>query len=163
MKAKTNDRSARTAKATRGKSTRGGDGRAARGDGKAGRKTLADVRAGIDEMFMVSERKHLAEPVLPFGVHGGLDILPTWDSEDPPLREYDWSPAEVAIADTALMCGYRLTVPVRPDCIAWATCRIVRRLKSPVVVWYTRRHERLLLGVLEDDQNPVEEEADDGE
>jgi len=106
------------------------------------------------------ERVCMDEQVLPFAVHTESTLSPTWeDSDTRSLEEYRWSAAIAAIADAALLRGFQLSVPVLPDCVAYATCQIVRRLKTPVFVWYTARHKRLLLSLMEEDQ--IQEDGED--
>ena len=122
-------------------------------------KRAESRRMAEHEAFMTRhERVRMDGQVLPFAVHPSSTVNPTWADSDPPLAEYRWSAAVAAIADAALLRGCQLSVPVRRDCIAYATCQIVKTLKTPVHAWYTARHGRLLLAVMEEDQIQEDEE-----
>lgn len=139
-------------KGPRGK---GAEGR--RIEGKTNRKP-AKRRESRDEMEDIrkinerSEQARMKHRALPFDIYHQCTLVPTWDEPDAPLDAYRWSAETSAVADAALRAGFQLGVRVRSDCIAWAVCEIVKRLKTPVYAWYSSRAERVILQMMEEDE-----------
>jgi len=88
-------------------------------------------------------------------------VTPTWheDTRDRNLVRYQWCRSFREIARIALKRGWRLLVPVPRDEIAFATAEIVKALNLPAYVWHTRRHESLIVGLMEEDREEEDEET----
>lgn len=128
---------------------------------RKGRKTLGSPILKARRLY----RTYLDVPdlsPLPFSIHREGLVFPTWGDRDPPLGEYQWDKAAQEIAKAALLNGHLLLVPVRPDCVAWATCAIVRVLNLPVCVYYTSIYGCLMVTILESERpEQVGSDADD--
>jgi len=118
----------------------------------------ADMEAMLDKM----ELRSLSENVLPFSIIDQVAVTPTWDDDhgEHDLLRHEWTKAFCDIARAALRRGYRLLVPVWPDEAVFATCEIVKALGIAVHVWYSRRRQSLLVGMMEEDQIQDEEAGD---
>ena len=138
-------RSARRRKVVKGKGTRRGNDVVV--------TCIAAKEQYLESQFKRAELEQLAENPLPFQIVNQVAARPTWDDKEHPLEYFTrrkWDDDLCQIARAALRLGSRLLVPVPDDMIAYATCEIVRRLKMPVRVWYTRRHRALIVGLLEE-------------
>lgn len=130
----------------------------------AKRKRAAGT-AAIEEQMTAMEREWLTPErnPLPFQLTQSSVLTPTWDTKDPPLQHYMWTGYLLEIANAALAAGLRLVVPVRRDCIAFATCEISQRLKEPVRIWYTKRHQALVVASKREDGEESRETESDSE
>lgn len=159
MTTKTKGRSTRTrgAKATKGKAR-------VRGDGDKAVAREDKEKRYMEGRIYKRELQQVADNPLPFQIVHQLAVMPTWDKDKQPLRyftRHQWEEDLCQIARAALRRGWRLLIPVPDDMVAFATSEIVRRLKLPVRVHYTRLHKALFVGMLNEDEIEDEQAGDE--